>query len=567
MATSANKADQRLTIIAFAVLALFFAFGLFDHSLWSSNDTRGAAMISEMYRTGTWVTPVFNGQPNLEKPPLNHWTSLVFCHIFGGVNEGLVRLPAALFGLGAVLIAFFWARAVGHKWAGISAAFMCGTSLLYLEYSKIVLTDASLTFMVMLSLFLFWNAYTAETRIKLRYAVFLVVAALAFYAKGLIGPGLIWASVCVYLLLQKKWKLLILLMAIFAGVFIVILGPWVLALVRTGGTKFLYEVFWTNQFGRFLTFTDSNLPLDPYFVHKEPIYYYLLELPVRLLPWTLLVIGALFFWFKKDCPLDMSLAGFLRVALVMMLVVLHLSSSKAACYAMPLFPILFLMTALWLEHAAGHWSTHVDRWVIGVSFILIGLVVVLLPLGYIVSYLFGLWFVRAPGLWIGLACFVLALLTFGVALYAARRLWKTFIGGQRREAALLTPMVVAFLVTLGGFCFLPAMDYQRTYEPFARMLGVEKDGGRRIAILGDNERNCGAFMFYLDSKLETIAVTNRRKYVNFLYGSPGRAGIIVTVDDLSDVINDLPGNRKFTIQKSKYNGRKCADFRLLINNR
>ena len=37
----------------FILLVVFFAFGLFDHSLWSSNDTREGAMIAEMYRTGT----------------------------------------------------------------------------------------------------------------------------------------------------------------------------------------------------------------------------------------------------------------------------------------------------------------------------------------------------------------------------------------------------------------------------------------------------------------------------------------------------------------------------------
>ena len=46
-------------------------------------------------------------------------------------------------------------RAVG---AGLAAAFLCATSFTYMEYSKIVLTDTCLAFMVMLSLSLFWNA-------------------------------------------------------------------------------------------------------------------------------------------------------------------------------------------------------------------------------------------------------------------------------------------------------------------------------------------------------------------------------------------------------------------------
>ena len=88
---------SRAHALAWLLLALFFAFGLFDHSLWSSNDTREGAMIREMVREGVWVAPVFNGQYYLEKPPLLHWTGVVLCKVFGRVNEGLVRLPAALY--------------------------------------------------------------------------------------------------------------------------------------------------------------------------------------------------------------------------------------------------------------------------------------------------------------------------------------------------------------------------------------------------------------------------------------------------------------------------------------
>ena len=77
-----------------ALLALFFAFGLFDHSLWSSNDTREGAMIAAMARGGSWTLPQLNGEPYLEKPPLLHWTGAALCRLTGVVNEGLVRLPA-----------------------------------------------------------------------------------------------------------------------------------------------------------------------------------------------------------------------------------------------------------------------------------------------------------------------------------------------------------------------------------------------------------------------------------------------------------------------------------------
>ena len=82
--------------ILLLLLTLFFSFGLFDHSLWGPNDCREGAMIWDMVQANHWVTPTLNGVPYLEKPPLLHWTGMILCQLFGTVNEGLVRLPAAL---------------------------------------------------------------------------------------------------------------------------------------------------------------------------------------------------------------------------------------------------------------------------------------------------------------------------------------------------------------------------------------------------------------------------------------------------------------------------------------
>ncbi len=345
---------ERWTLLA--LLALWFAYGLFDHSLWSANDTREGAMIREMVREGVRVTPVFNGQHYLEKPPLLHWTGVALCRLAGTVNEGLVRLPAALYGFGALLILLRWSREMGRERAGFTAAFLCATSILYLEYSKVVLTDTALTFMVMLSLYLFWRAWSSGPGPAWRYGPFLLASAASFYAKGLLGPGFVWVSVCAFLAWRRQWKPLIGLPLVFLPVFALLVAPWAYALWKTGGTEMLRGVFWDNQFGRFLSFSDPGLPLDPYRVHKEPVYYYLVELPIRLLPWTLLVLPALWHWFRRSTPVRDPLSVFLRVAVISMAVILHLSSAKAACYALPLFPLLFLMTGLWLEDALRRWS-------------------------------------------------------------------------------------------------------------------------------------------------------------------------------------------------------------------
>lgn len=555
---------------AWLLLALFFAFGLFDHSLWSSNDTREGAMIREMMREGVWVTPVFNGQHYLEKPPLLHWTGVVLCKVFGRVNEGLVRLPSALYGFGALWIIGLWSRALGRERAGIVAAFLCATTVLFFEYTRIVLTDAALAFMVVLALYLFWKAYTAVPRRRALWLAFLVVSALTFYAKGLIGPGFVGVAAGAFLVYRREWKLIVLLGIAFSVVFTLLLAPWVAALWHTGGYDILYGVFWENQFGRFLAFNDPNLPMDPYYVHKESVLYYLINLPVRLIPWTLLVIAALVAWFRPKSAMVGQPAMFLRFVLVCMLALLHVSSAKAACYALPLFPILFLMTAIWLEDSATRWTSMLERRLIGLTFGLLGVAALAAPLGYILAFLAGITIVWAPGLGAASVCFGLALLTLVVGGYAEIRLWKTFRSGGRIDALLSAPMILAVLVLLDAAIFMPAVNYQRTYEPLVALVRQEMNAGGRIALAGERERDLGALMFYLDSRLKVVALpaafgsVGANECADFLYGRPGLAGIVVAQSDLIYVERLLAG-KPFRIIQPVHGGHKSKEFRLIVN--
>src|SRR5262249_32979630 len=161
--------------------------------------------IAEMRREHVWAATVLNNEVILEKPPLAQWTALVFCAVAGRIDEGLVRLPSALYGLGTLVLLYLLLRgrrsgprddaADARREIGAwSAVLLCAGAAEFWEYARVVLTDMTLAFMVMLSLFLFWRAWESRrggsaARV-LRWAPFLLAAALAFYAKGLVGPGL-----------------------------------------------------------------------------------------------------------------------------------------------------------------------------------------------------------------------------------------------------------------------------------------------------------------------------------------------------------------------------------------
>jgi 4-amino-4-deoxy-L-arabinose transferase-like glycosyltransferase len=562
---------RRERAVLLLILAAFFASGLFDHSFWGPNDCREGAMIWDMVQSGRWVTPTLNGVPYLEKPPLLHWTGVIFCRLAGTVNEGLLRLPAALYGFGAVLLVWRWGRRLGRERAGLAAAFLCATSLTFMEYSKIVLTDACLSFMVMWSLTLFWNAREATRGRTWRYALFILVSALSFYAKGLLGPGFVWVSVGAYLLYRREWKLAFGLPLIFLPVFLLVLAPWARALWNAGGMDFLRGVFWDNQFGRFLTFGNQNLPRDPYFVHKEPIYYYLLNVPVMLVPWILLAAPALVRWFRRGQGLDAPLAVFMRFCLLGMLLVLHASSAKVGVYALPLLPIVFLMTAVWIEDAAERWTSKWERWPLALTArVLVAppllasifyFLLFLLPQAFLRRHLGNMDLVRDLGAARTALTEALAVALLILTPLVWRRLRTEFRRGERARAFLWMPAAWAAALMLASAILFPIYDSQRTSRPFAELLSAEMAKGRQIALGVSEEKYIGAFTFYTGRRLPVAGFTPFLR--ELLDKTEVPVGILVKRSDLEQYGAEF-GLDAYPALKPDHPGYMSDKFRLLI---
>jgi 4-amino-4-deoxy-L-arabinose transferase-like glycosyltransferase len=60
----------------------------------------------QMYTTGDWITPFFNGKTRFDKPALIYWCQAIAYSIFG-VNEWAVRLPSAIAAMAVISLAFY----------------------------------------------------------------------------------------------------------------------------------------------------------------------------------------------------------------------------------------------------------------------------------------------------------------------------------------------------------------------------------------------------------------------------------------------------------------------------
>ena len=143
--------DALLLLLAFG--ALYF-FRLGSYPLSNPDEGRYAEIPREMLATGDWVTPRLNGVNYFEKPPLVYWATAVMEKIFGQ-NEWAVRAVPVLFALWGVLITYAAGRRLHGREAGLLAAIVLGTSLLWFVVGHIPLLDTAVSVLMAQALFAF----------------------------------------------------------------------------------------------------------------------------------------------------------------------------------------------------------------------------------------------------------------------------------------------------------------------------------------------------------------------------------------------------------------------------
>jgi len=231
------------------------------------DEARYAEIPREMLVSGDFVTPRLNGVPYFEKPPLLYWSNAVSMRLFGE-TPWAARLPARLFGLGTVLVLLFGTASIWGMPAGLAAAILYLASPFGFVFSRVVLTDAPLTFFFTATLFL---GRAAILRRQARRAAATLsaltgfAAAGGFLSKGLVAVVLPGAILFLWCLSTRRSRYLSsLIFGPALPVFLLAAAPWfVLAERRTPG--FLRFFFIHEHFQRFAT---------PVAQRSGPVYYF-----------------------------------------------------------------------------------------------------------------------------------------------------------------------------------------------------------------------------------------------------------------------------------------------------
>ena len=333
-----------------ALLVLFSALLLMAavRPLALPDEGRYGEMGRWMLVSGDWLVPRLDGVPYFRKPPLAYWLEAASMAVFG-VNEGAVRLPAALHA--ALMVgALHWAarRLVGEAVAQ-RAALMLAASGAVLLGGQFANHDMMVAAWVSVALWCFVLAllHAERPHAGLARAGF-AACALGVLAKGLLGIALPGLVLFVWIAVTRRWRQLPHLPWVSGlAIFLLIAAPWfVLAELRYPGM--LYYMFGVGHFQRY-TGQEFNNP-QPWWFHFGMVF-------AVLLPWSLVLLARLAWPRARRAAMPAAWRGAWGLGAIWALAILVFFSiprSKLPGYSLPVTPAVALLAAMaWAGLMAG----------------------------------------------------------------------------------------------------------------------------------------------------------------------------------------------------------------------
>ncbi len=356
---------------------VFALVAIFSHGPMPMFSTRTLAVAWEMWVHHSWLVPQINGQPYSEKVPLLFWLIHAGWFVFG-VSDIWPRVLEVLFGATQLILITVlsrrlfperpWvARSTPWMLMALTYAFLFGQQIMY----EVLLACCVLSALLCLT--------PTARRAEPRWLLFALAVGAGLLSKGpvmfvhvafplLLGP--LWNDYA--RTNPKRWYGFGVLALLGGGA---ILLAWALPAGFSGGEAYRQRLFFTQTAGRVVKAFD----------HAQPIWWYLIYLPVLMFPFSA--------WPRATAALVMMRrpfspgVRFLFCWLLPTFIVFSLISGKQAYYPLPEFGggVMLIAAAISLlrEHhpvpanhyALGTWPLSLGGFVIAVAlFVLPGLV-------------------------------------------------------------------------------------------------------------------------------------------------------------------------------------------------
>jgi hypothetical protein len=526
MGVNNNKVVSKSTTTRWAIFLLgLVAFlllfvGLGNRWLWGS-EGRWAEIPREMFLTGDFFHPRIGGEPYFDKPLLTYWFIIAITAVTGILNEWVVRLPSAFFGLVSIFATVLLGRRLWSARVGLLAGWFLLTSYGFIFWSRTA--DADTENLAAITLCVLWYWTSRDKPNFMTFLIFYLIAFIGALTKGLTAVFVPIAAILPDLVTEKRWKILfrpshILAFGISLAVY---LSPFIYA-AKTCPADY-------HSSGLALVFQENFLRYFHATDHKGPFYLYLYAAPLLVLPWAPLLaaslVGLLFAWKNID-----SKTRWLMMAMAAIFIFFTLSGSRRDYYILPITPLCALLMAVFLFHIvdvktndARSWGIKVQKYFcMGMVLLEIMLPFVLLVLKTRDSFSF---FVKlsVSGIILGAAALVVWLI---IQKYGS--VGKLLILEMRPLAGLIAVTVIVF----GGFfCWQQnIVDNFRTERPFIDEVKTQVDGWPAGSI-GFFPKNDAKLLFYLNKKEPIPILKTASDWDSFLSGQTPKLVIMQSRDE------------------------------------
>ncbi len=340
--TSPQNRTDLLLLVAFCGFLFFYGLGAFG--LVGADEPRYAQIAREMLNGSDWVTPILQGKPWLEKPPLYYWEAMLSFRV-AGVSDWAARLPSAVDAALLTAAIYFFLRRFrpGSEFdGGLIAASCVGV----VGFAHAAATDMPLTACFAIALLAWYAWYESGERIYL--AAFYLFLALGTLAKGPVAPALAAVIIFVFIALKRDWRgIWRSLWAPGLALYLAVALPWYVA-VQLHNPDFFRIFILEHNFARFSTGV---------YHHPQPFWFFLPVFLLAMMPWTLVLILAVaqrirLFWVERResfprafSTTEDSWVLFLLIWMIVPIVFFSASQSKLPGYILPAVPAAALLVA------------------------------------------------------------------------------------------------------------------------------------------------------------------------------------------------------------------------------
>ncbi|MFA6186600.1 MAG: glycosyltransferase family 39 protein [Phycisphaerae bacterium] len=333
-----TKMAAFFVVAAFSVFSAFWAISSFPAG---NHESYVGVTARQMLKTGNWAVPIYNGQPRLNKTPLNYWLVALGAKINGGVNNFVLRLPsAALAVISAMAIFYFVSERLGFRIATLSSLIWSG-NYCYMIYSHTGRPEMVLTAFVTIAMLSFYSAIETQSR-KNQICYMLIFWAsftLSMYAKGPAPLPLIFPALFFYFAVFRKWSLIPKILP-FIGTILFLLAfiPWPVAVFLKCPNA--VEV-WKREY--------LDRAAGEYAPGSKPFYYYFKVMFAYIPPFSAFIPLALFTPFYKIWDEKRGAMTYLWLWFLAGIVVMSFCGGKREHYILPMMPAMAILTGIILD--------------------------------------------------------------------------------------------------------------------------------------------------------------------------------------------------------------------------